>query len=96
MTRHHVIRTRLFALGLATLATSPAFAQKTTADDVAYCNQLSGMYNRYPGDATPSTETMTAEANCTIERAVQAIPQLEKLLLAKGFRLPEKAAGHQP
>ncbi len=96
MLHHHVIRTGLLALGLAGLAASPAFAQQqATADDVSYCNTLSGMYNRYLGDATPSAETVAAQANCTAARAAEAIPQLEKLLQAKGFRLPERATAHQ-
>jgi len=93
MLHHRVIGTSLLVLGLAA---SPAFAQQhTTADDVAYCNTLSGMYNRYLADATPSAETVAAQANCTPAGAAGAIPQLEKLLQAKGFRLPERATAHQ-
>lgn len=95
MLHHRLIRTGVLVLGLGVVAGSPALAQKITADDVAYCNRLSAIYNRYLGDSTPSMETMTAEANCTMERAAEAIPQLEKLLVAKGYKLPEHTVGHQ-
>ena len=97
MLHRHVIRTSLLALGLGILAASPAFAQQqqTTADDVSYCNTLSGMYNRFLGDSTPSADTVTAQTNCNAGRAAEAIPQLEKLLQAKGYKLPERATAHR-
>ena len=96
MLHHQVIRTGLLALSLGVLAASPSFSQQTTtADDVSYCNTLSGMYNRYLADSTPSADTVSAQANCGNGRATEAIAQLEKLLKAKGYRLPERATAHQ-
>lgn len=97
MQYHRIITIGALVLGVG-IAGGPAFSQNsatTRADDVAYCNQLSGIYNRFLGDSTPSMSTMAAETDCSTGRVAEAIPQLEKLLLAKGYKLPEKAVGHQ-
>ena len=97
MLHHHVIRTGLLALGVGVLASSPAFSQQatTTADDVSYCNMLSSMANRYLADSSPSADTVAAQNNCGGARTGEAIAQLQKLLQAKGYRLPERATAHQ-
>lgn len=96
MQYHRIITIGALALGIGVVG-APAFSQNTatTMDDVAYCNQLSGIYNRFLGDSSPSMSTIAAETDCTNGHVAEAIPQLEKLLLAKGYKLPEKAVGHQ-
>lgn len=96
MQYHRTIMIGALAVGLGAIG-GPAFSQNaaTSMNDVAYCNQLSGIYNRFLGDSTPSMSTIAAETDCTNGHVAEAIPQLEKLLLSKGYKLPEKAVGHQ-
>jgi hypothetical protein len=46
--------------------------------------------------ASPATETSVAMTNCNNGRAAEAIPVLEKVLRANGFRVPERAVARQP
>ncbi len=102
MSRYPVIALGL-ALGFATLAGAPAVAQNNAlqADEIAYCNKLRGIYERYMpmrsyGGAmgsSPSAETHTALTMCNNGRHAEAIPHLEKVLRGNGFRLPERAVG---
>lgn len=96
MQYHRIIMIGALALGVGAIG-APAFSQDaaTTMNDVAYCNQLSGIYNRFLGDSTPSMSTISAETDCNNGHVAEAIPQLEKLLLSKGYKLPDKAIGHQ-
>jgi hypothetical protein len=89
MQHHHIVTAILLALGTGLLAAPPAFSQMASGNDVAYCNALSGVYNRYLGDSSLSMETISAEANCNNGRVAQAIPELEKLLRSKGYPLPQ-------
>jgi len=96
MSRHHAVSAAGLALGLA-LLTAPLMAQTVTveSDDAAYCKKLASLQGRYSGSANTSAslQTVTAQNNCTNERAAEAIPQLEQRLRASGFNLPERAIG---
>ena len=90
------------APGFATLA-APAAAQNNAlqADNIACCNKLRGIYERYmpmrayggSTGASPSAETHTALAMCDNGRHAEAIPHLEKVLRGNGFKVPERAIG---
>jgi hypothetical protein len=94
------------ALAAASLSSLPAMAQDSAArvDDRAYCNALARTYERYMPTrsyggsigASPATETSVAMENCNNGRAAEAIPVLEKVLRANGFRTPERAIARQP
>jgi hypothetical protein len=97
MVRHRVVIAAGLALGLASLATPQAFAQTVESDDAAYCKKLASMYERWGRSANTSNsaETNTAIANCNNQRAPEAIAHLEKLMLAAGYSLPERAVGRR-
>ena len=80
------------------LLAAPAFAQ-VSPGDVAYCNRLADLYDRYPGRSeiasvrgTPggSLEGQVASAQCRQGQPAGAIPVLERLLRNNGFTLPPR------
>lgn len=97
MVRHRVVIAAGLALGLASLAAPQAFAQTVESDDAAYCKKLASMYERWGRSANTSNsiETNTALNNCNNQRAPEAIAHLEKLMLAAGYNLPERAVGRR-
>lgn len=87
---------RAAILLLALLPPVAAFAQAPPAD-VAYCNRLADLYDRYLGqsDNSPqrdnpanSLDGQVASAQCREGRPAGAIPTLERILRANGFTLP--------
>lgn len=97
MSVHRSVMSATLALGLAVLSVSSASAQTVSveSDDAAYCKKLAALQERYGRSANTSNsmETNTALNSCTNERAAEAIPQLEKMLRASGFNLPERTIG---
>lgn len=91
------MRTTLLLLALLLPAT--ALAQSSAAD-VAYCNRLADLYERYIGrnEFSPSRsygrgslEGDVASTQCRKGKAVdQAIPVLERVIRGNGFTLPPK------
>jgi hypothetical protein len=80
------------------LLAAPAFAQ-VSPGDVAYCNRLADLYDRYLGRSeiasvrgTPggSLEGQVASAQCRQGQPAGAIPVLERLLRNNGFTLPPR------
>jgi hypothetical protein len=94
MQLHNVLAAAGIALTAGMLMT-PAMAQSASADgDVAYCRALASQYERYGGQATngrPSAETTAAIAMCNSGRPAEGIAQLEKILTAHGFTLPQRS-----
>jgi hypothetical protein len=91
-------RTVLAAAGIVLTAgffATPAMTQSASVDDdVAYCRALATQYERYGGQATngrPSAETTAAIAMCNSGRPREGIAQLEKVLTAHGFTLPQRS-----
>lgn len=89
------MRSFLLAL-LAALLPAAAFAQSL---DVAYCNRLADLYERYIGrnEFSPSRsfgrsslDGDVASTHCREGRPVQAIPVLERVLRGNGFTLPPR------
>lgn len=81
---------------LAALLPAAAFAQ---SPDVAYCNQLADIYERYIGrsDNLPirpnpggGLEADVAAAQCR-QGNPRGIPALERVLRGNGFRLPPRS-----
>jgi hypothetical protein len=75
-----------------------AFAQSPAAD-VAYCNRLADLYDRYlgrykygtdRGGGTGSIDNEVASAQCRQGIAGPSIPVLERVLRANGFTLPPR------
>ena len=75
-----------------------AFAQSSPAD-VAYCNRLADLYDRYLGesDNSPfrgnignSLEGQVASVQCRQGKPASAIPALERILRGNGFTLPPR------
>lgn len=97
MLHHRFVMAAGMALGLSVMAASSAFAQNATveSDDSAYCKKLSAMYERWGRSANTSNsmETNAALNNCNGPRAAEAAAHLEKMLIAAGYRLPERAVG---
>ena len=90
------MRTNFLAL-LAGLAPAAAFAQ--SPGDVAYCNRLADLYDRYLGqsDNSPwrstianSLEGEVASRQCRAGKPDSAIPTLERILRGNGFTLPAR------
>jgi hypothetical protein len=91
------MRTTLLLLALLLPAT--ALAQSSAAD-VAYCNRLADLYERYIGrnEFSPSRsygrgslEGDVASTQCRQGKAVdQAIPVLERVIRGNGFTLPPR------
>ena len=88
----------IFLLLLALLLPATAFAQASPGD-VAYCNRLADLYERYLGrsESSPyrdttrgSLETQVAAAQCRQGKPAQAIPVLERVLRNNGFTLPPR------
>ncbi|HJQ59773.1 MAG TPA: hypothetical protein VJ890_22890 [Vineibacter sp.] len=106
MSGHRLVLGASLALGLGLLAGSPAAAQSTAlrADDIAYCHQLKGIYDRrmpttgYGSTmgATPSAETSVALTLCVPGRSAEGVALLEKVLRSNGYRLPDRAVAQQP
>ncbi|MBV8188798.1 MAG: hypothetical protein JOY64_16425 [Alphaproteobacteria bacterium] len=91
--------TLMAALALACLPLGVAQAQAmSSANDLAYCARLSGLYQRYVGSneygrhmvATPNVEGGAAVAECHQGNAAASIPVLERLLSDAGFTLPPR------
>jgi hypothetical protein len=75
-----------------------AFAQASPGD-VAYCNRLADLYDRYLGqsDNSPwrstianSLDGQVASTQCREGKPASAIPTLERLLRGNGFTLPPR------
>jgi hypothetical protein len=90
------VRTAVFLL--AALLPAATFAQGTPGD-VAYCNRLADLYDRYLGesDNSPqrgnpanSLEGQVASAQCRAGKPASAIPTLERILRGNGFTLPSR------
>ena len=86
------------ALLLAILLPGAAFAQASPAD-IAYCNRLADIYDRYLGrsDNSPYPETAggtldgeVASVHCREGKPAGAIPVLEQQLRRSGFTLPPR------
>jgi len=84
------------ALFLAVILPATALAQASPAD-IAYCNRLADLYDRYIGCdefssgrafGRNSLDGDVASAQCRQRRAELAIPVLERVLCGNGFTLP--------
>ena len=91
------MRAKLFAaIGLCLSFTAEARAQAlTSADDTAYCAQLSALYRRYIGDTgssriIPDVAAATAMDQCERGNTAAGTPVLERKLLAARFTLPAR------
>jgi len=89
---------RTASLLFALLLPAAALAQ-LSAGDVAYCNRLADLYDRYLGqsDNSPqrdnpanSLDGQVASVQCREGRAARAIPTLERILRGNGFTLPAR------
>jgi hypothetical protein len=82
---------------LAVLLPATALAQAPPAD-VAYCNRLADLYERYIGrnEFSPrsfsrgSLDGDVASTQCRASRPEPAIPVLERVLRSNGFTLPPR------
>jgi len=83
---------------LAALLPATAFAQSSAAD-IAYCNRLADIFERYLGRTenvplwdTPSSslESQVAAGQCRQGKPEGAIPVLERVLRGNGFTLPPR------
>ena len=86
-------RKPLLALGLCLV--SMAAAGTVRADDVAYCAELTSMYNKYLGQtgaraSMPDGAASTAIADCQRGNTAAGIPVLEKRLTDARFSLPKR------
>lgn len=86
------------AVFLLVLLPATAFAQ-ASPDDVAYCNRLADLYDRYLGqsDNSPqrdnianSLDGQVASVQCREGKPSGAIPVLERILRGNGFTLPPR------
>jgi hypothetical protein len=84
----------LFALVLPVAARAQA-----SPGDVAYCNRLADLYDRYLGQsdnspwrANPSNslDGQVASTQCREGKPASAIPALERILRGNGFTLPPR------
>jgi hypothetical protein len=84
---------------LAVLLPAAALAQSSPADDLAYCNRLADLYERYIGrnEFSPSRsygrgslEGDVASTQCRQGRPEPAIPVLERVIRGNGFTLPPR------
>ncbi len=82
----------------AALLPAAAFAQASPAD-IAYCNRLADLYERYLGRSPYGTErgmnsgsldSEVATAQCRQGKPDRAIPVLERVLRNNGFTLPPR------
>ncbi|MBN9088046.1 MAG: hypothetical protein J0J01_14135 [Reyranella sp.] len=80
------------------LLPATAFAQ-APAPDLAYCNRLADLYERYIGRnefssnrsfGRGSLDGDVASTQCRSGRPEQAIPVLERVLRGNGFTLPPR------
>jgi hypothetical protein len=80
------------------LLPATAFAQASAAD-IAYCNRLADVFERYLGRSanspvyeTPSSslDSQIAAEQCRQGKPAQAIPVLERVLRGNGFTLPPR------
>jgi hypothetical protein len=85
---------------LTVLLPAVALAQASAAD-VAYCNRLADLYERYIGrnEFSPSRsygrgslEGDVASTQCRKGQPEQAIPVLERVIRGNGFTLPPKSS----
>jgi hypothetical protein len=92
------MRSFLLVLLAGLLLPAAAFAQPA-AGDVAYCNRLADLYDRYLGqsDNSPwrstvanSLEGQVASTQCREGKPASAIPTLERILRGNGFTLPPR------
>jgi hypothetical protein len=83
---------------LAVLLPTAALAQSSPAD-LAYCNRLADLYERYIGRnefssnrsyGRGSLEGDVASTQCRQGRPDQAIPVLERVIRGNGFTLPPR------
>jgi hypothetical protein len=96
--RYSAVAVRFLVLALlATLLPAVAFAQ-SPARDIAYCNRLADLYERYIGrsDIAPirpnpggGLEADVAAAQCR-QGKPSGIPVLERVLRGNGFTLPPR------
>jgi hypothetical protein len=85
---------------LALLLPMSAFAQAgASPGDIAYCNRLADLYDRYLGqsDNSPWRSTIAnsldgevASRQCRQGKPASAIPTLERILRGNGFTLPPR------
>jgi hypothetical protein len=94
------------ALGLALMACTPqqqaaAPSAMSSPQDLAYCAELSRLYQRYVGPepnslnrsgVTPNVAGGEAVARCREGDATAAIPTLERLLTNADITLPPRAS----
>lgn len=89
---------RIAFLLLAVLLPVTAFAQ-SPAGELAYCNRLADLYERYMGrnEFSPnrsygrsSLDGDVASLQCRDGRPAQAIPVLERVLRGNGYTLPPR------
>ena len=90
-----MIARSLLALGLCLSLTAEAHAQ-ASADDTAYCAQLSALYRRYLGNTGegrtfPDVAAATAMDQCERGNPAAGIPVLEKKLRDARFTLPKRS-----
>ena len=87
----------LAAIGLCLSLTAEAHAQApASADDMAYCAQLSALYRRYLGNTGegrtfPDVAAATAMDQCDRGNTAAGIPVLEKKLRDARFTLPKRS-----
>jgi hypothetical protein len=91
-----MMRAAFFLLALLLPATVLA---QSSAADIAYCNRLADLYERYIGrnEFSPSRsygrgslEGDVASTQCRKGQPAQAIPVLERVIRGNGFTLPPK------
>jgi hypothetical protein len=83
---------------LAALLPAVAFAQ-SPAGDIAYCNRLADLYERYIGrsDDAPSRPNLGGSLDADVAAAQcrqgkpSGIPALERVLRNNGFTLPPRS-----
>jgi hypothetical protein len=89
---------RIAWLPAVLLLPATALAQSSAAD-IAYCNRLADLYERYVGrpDVGPdrgmypgSLDSQVADLQCRQGKPEQAIPVLERVLRSNGFSLPPR------
>ncbi len=91
------MRSAFLLLPLTLLLPAAAFAQASPAD-VAYCNRLADLYDRYLGQADYGSErgyypgslqSQVASSQCRTGNPA-GIPVLERVLRNNGFTLPPR------
>jgi hypothetical protein len=87
------------AILLAILLVPASALAQSTAADVAYCNRLADLYDRYLGrwkygtdraGGTGSVDNEVASAQCRQGITGPSIPVLERVLRDNGFTLPPR------